>query len=438
MSDFWLTVAWFVTVFLFLLSAFFSSSETAIMSVNRLRLKAMVDEGDRRAISVDRLLQNSGRLLSGILLGNNFANVMLASLATAIAVPIWGEMAPLYVSPILTILLLIFAEIVPKTLAAKKSLQLARFTAGPLEIFIRLTAPMIALTTRLANIIISPFVHREDGDEDEAVKPEDLVTIANVGREAGTLGPMTQNILHGAYEFSVATVVDVMVPRHEMISMSIDDGIEGFEELVRKKGHTRIPVYRENEEDIVGILHAKDLLHRPGSPGRIRDIQDILRPAVFVPEQTRLGRAIRRMQQSKSEMIFVVDEYGGLEGLVTLKDLIEELVGDIEDEHMKGRNRRIDIIRPGCIVADANVTLRYLKRKSDLDLTASSARTLGGLVVGESAGELKAGKVVEWGGVRFTILSMSGRFLGKLRLDTGHAECWPTGRSDGAGVAGKN
>lgn len=417
MSDFWLTAAWFVTVFLFLLSAFFSSSETAIMSVNRLRLKSLVDQGDRKAQSVERLLANSPRLLSGILLGNNFANVMLASLATAIAVPLWGEFAPLYVSPILTVLLLIFAEIVPKTLAARKSMALARVTAAPLEFFIKATAPMISITTKLANLLIQPFVGSDESKTEEAVKPEDLVVIANVGRDAGTLGVMTQNILHGAYEFSVTAVVDVMVPRHEMISMSIDEGIEGFEALVRKKGHTRIPVYRDNDEDIVGILHAKDLLHRPGRPERVRDIEDILRPAVFVPEQTLLGRAIRQMQQSKSEMIFIVDEYGGLEGLVTLKDLVEELIGEIEDEHMKGRNRRIDVVRPGCIVADATVNLRYLKRKTELDLTTSGARTLGGLLVGESPGELGAGREVVWKDMTFTILSMSGRFLNKVRID---------------------
>ncbi|MCB9830929.1 MAG: HlyC/CorC family transporter [Planctomycetes bacterium] len=417
MSDFWLTAAWLVTVFLFLLSAFFSSSETAIMSVNRLRLKSLVDQGDRRASCVDRLLGNSPRLLSGILLGNNFANVMLASLATAIAVPLWGEFAPLYVSPILTVLLLVFAEIVPKTLAAKKPLALARITAPPLEFFIRVTAPMIGVTTRLANILIRPFVGAEEGQGDEAVKPEDLVVIANVGREAGTLGPMTQNILHGAYEFSVTTVLDVMVPRHEMVSMSVEEGLQGFEDLVRKKGHTRIPVYRENDEDIIGILHAKDLLHRPGRPERVRDLEDILRPAVFVPEQTLLGRAIRRMQQSKSEMLFVVDEYGGLEGLVTLKDLVEELIGEIEDEHMKGRNRRIDVVRPGCVVADATISLRYLKRRSGIDLIGSGARTLGGLLVGENPGELAAGRQISWRGFQFTILSMSGRFLGRIRID---------------------
>ena len=305
------------------------------MGVNRLRLRSLAEGGDRSAKIAEHLLQNSGKLLSGILLGNNFANVMLASLSTALAVPLWGQAAVLYVPPILTVLLLVFAEILPKTLAAKKSIWLTRLTARPLALFLRMTGPFIWMTSKAAALMLSPFLAKGGSSDEDAVRPEDLIALAKAGDEAGTLSHVTQNILHGAYEFSVSSVVDVMVPRHEIMAIPLDAGIEGFKELVARIGHTRIPVYRDNKEDVIGILHAKDLLHRPGRPENLSSLEDIMRPAVFIPEQTSLGQAMLSMQDSKSEMVFIVDEYGGLEGLLTLKDLFEELVGEIEDEHNK-------------------------------------------------------------------------------------------------------
>ncbi len=386
------------------------------MGVNRLRLRSLIEKGDRRAGRVDSLLRDPGRLLSGILLGNNFANVMLASLATTLGIELWGPYAAVYVPGILTLLLLVFAEIVPKTLAASRSMWLARLVAPPLDLFIRLTWPLTWLTTRLARMLLAPWTSLE-GRAPASVEPEDLVAMAKVGAETGALEDMTQHILHGAYEFAVSSVRDVMVPRHEMVCLPLSAGVQGFIDKVASVGHTRLPVYGENEEDILGTLHAKDLLHRPGRPEHIESLEDILRPAVFVPESANLGSALRQMQQSKGEMVFVVDEYGGLQGLITLKDLIEELVGEIEDEHEKSRNRRVDVIRPGSLIADATITLRYLKRKSGLDLTACRARTLGGLVVELASNDLRLGKQVEWQGHRLTILAMNGRFLSKVRLD---------------------
>ena len=417
MSEFWLTVAWVGAVFLFLLSGFFSSAETAIMSVSRLRLRDLVDKGDRRAKSVDDLLAAPGQLLSGILLGNNFANVMLASLATALSVPLWGDMAVLYVSPVLTILLLIFAEILPKTLATRRSMWMARMTVIPLAVFIRIASPVIWITSRFANLLLSPFVPVNKDEAADAINLDDLSTMAKVGHEQGSFGPVTHDILHGLREFTGSKVLDVMVPRHEIVSMSVSDGWEGFRKVVEHDGHTRIPVWRDNAEDIIGVLHAKDILLRPGNEEPPEDLTEVLRPALFVPESIGLGPVLRRMQESKSEMVFVVDEYGGLEGLVTMKDLIEELIGDIEDEHDKTRNRRVDAIRPGTIIADATVTLRYLKRNGDLDLTSHGARTIGGMLVGAAPGELKPGTTMKLDGRNYTVLSMSGRFLKKVRID---------------------
>ncbi|MEZ6197250.1 MAG: CNNM domain-containing protein [Planctomycetota bacterium] len=419
MNDLLLALLALFVLLLFAISAFFSGSETALMAVNRLRLRRRADEGDVLARRAHALLEDTGRLLSGILLGNNFVNVLLASLSTAIAAPLFGELAPLYVSPILTILLLIFAEILPKTIAVERPMRIARLAATPIAIFIKVTSPMIAAITAVCSLLMRPFVSKTaDGATPRTVSVEDLITFAQVGREEGSIGEVTHDLLHGLAVFSQERVRLVMVPRHELVSMPLSAGLEGFEALLETCGHTRIPVWNENEEDIIGVLHAKDLLHRGGRERASADLRAILRPANFIPESTTLARALRHMQASTGEMLFVVDEYGGLEGAVTLKDLLEELVGELEDEHDLHSGRRVDIVRPGVFVADARSSLRYIQRKTGIDLNGEhGASTLGGLIVARAQDELRRGLRIEEGDVTFTVLAMNGRFLKKVRVD---------------------
>lgn len=417
MNDLVLAILAGVVFLLFVLSAFFSSSETALMAVNRLRLRRLADQGDAKAKRAQELLSDTGRLLSGILLGNNFVNVLLASLSTAVGTQLFGEYAPLYVSPILTILLLIFAEILPKTIAVERSMQISRFTAGPIAFFIAVSKPLIALIGIICDQLLKPFVRRKGEEAPRSVTAEDLITFAQVGREEGAIGEVTSDLLHGLYAFSQERVRMVMVPRHQMISMPVADGLAGFEALVNASGHTRIPVWGENEEDILGIVHAKDLLHQRRRDSAAEDLRTILRPANFIPESTRLARALRHMQGSAGEILFVVDEYGGLEGMVTLKDLLEELVGEIEDEHDLGSGRRVDPVRPGVFVADGRSSLRYIERKTGVDLMHEGISTLGGLVVDSATEDLRPGLRIERDDVTFTILTMNGRFLKKVRVD---------------------
>lgn len=411
-----MTAAWFAVVALFFLSAFFSCSETAVMGVNPLRLQGLAGDEDQKAKRVARLRDDTSRLLSGILLGNNFVNILLASLATALAQPVWGEMAPLWVSVILTPTVLVFAEIVPKTIAAENSLAVARFVAAPLGAFLRVARPLITLCSKFANGVIRLLPVEEEAEQ-KSVSVEDLLAIASVGRSEGSIEEVTADLLGGLYDFINSSVQDVMVPRTQMISLHVDDGLEGLRENLRKFGHTRMPVWRENEEDIIGMVHAKDLLHRPGRPHAARNLEDLLRPVVYVPETANLGNVLRRMQAAGSEMVLVVDEYGGIEGLVTLKDALEELVGDLEDEH--DDTKRLEVIRPGCAVADAGVTLRYLARRTELDLSALGARTLGGLLVAHAPEGLGTGQSVVIDGTTFTVLEKDGRFVRRVRVDWG-------------------
>ena len=414
MQDLGWLIALALLVLLFLVSAFFSSAETAIMSVNRLRLKRLVDQGDRRASRVDGLLRDTGALLSGILLGNNFANVMLASLATALAVPTFGKMAPVYVSPLLTVALLVFAEIVPKTYAAERSLRLSLRLSGPLQLFLRLVRPITRATSAIARILLKPWMRTEQADE--SVDVRDLAALAKLAHEEGSIETVTHEIVSGLHDFSQSTVRDVMIPRHEIISLSLSDGLDAARSLIQKKRLTRIPVWKTNKEQVVGVLHTKDLLML-APEAKDTAYRALIRSPEFVPESISLPQLLHRMQESRAQILFVVDEYGGLEGLVTLKDVIAELVGDLADEFDVVPHQRVTEIREGSVIADASCSLRHLARKTGIAFGESSDRTVGGVLVAATGGELDPGQIVDVDGKRCTVLAMRGRYLKRIRID---------------------
>ena len=410
----WQTIGWGIVATLFVTSGFFSGSETALMAANRLRLQDLAEKGDRRAIRALALLDDAGSLLSAILLGNNFANILMASLATALATEMFGPAAPIYVSVVLTVTVLIFAEIIPKTFAAGRSLTMSLVVSSPLYFFLRVTSPIVRGISTFAQLLLRPLMKSGSGESDVAAS--DIVAVAEAAHEAGAIEGMTREMVRGVYDFTTAQVRDVMVNRRKIESVAKEEGIDGVKELVKRRGHTRIPIWGANEEDILGIVHAKDLLQRAGTPEPM-SIDEILRPALFLPESTPLTTALRRIQASKSPMAFVVDEYGGLEGLATIEDILEELVGDITDEHDTETGRRVNVIREGTVIADANVSLGYLRRKTDIMFKDVRSRTLSGLLVEEAAKDLRPGTSVEVDGKRLTVLATDGRFLKKVRID---------------------
>lgn len=414
MDEAWQILAVAFLAILFLLSAFFSSAETAIMSVNRLRLKAMMDSGDKRAARVDRLLRDTGGLLSGILLGNNFANVLLASLATALAVPKLGPMAPVYVSPVLTVALLIFAEILPKTYAAERSLPLSLRLSGPLNMFLRVVRPITRTTSTLARLLLRPWLGTERVSS--TIDVRDLAALAKLAHEEGSIETVTHEIVSGLHDFSQSNVRDVMVPRHEIISIPINSGIRGARETVRSQRLTRIPIWESSKEQPVGVLHTKDLLMLADDAGD-KEFRALIRKPEFVPESIGLPKLLHRMQDSRSQLLFVVDEWGGLEGLVTLKDVIAELVGDLADEFDLNTDQRLTEIRPGTVIVEASCSLRHLARKSGITFEENLNRTIGGILVDAASGILEPGQVVEVEGKRCTVLAMRGRFLKRIRID---------------------
>lgn len=318
------------------LSVFFSAAETAFMAVNRIRLKYQADAGDAKAATIKKILDNPDRLLGVILLGVTVAEIASAGLLTYLITLYVGEgraQAFSFIGSILfSLVILIFCELSPKIIAAGRPEQTARALLVPVQICITFLSPFAALAAWAANSIVrmvglhstsSPFAHSLSEDEIKAM-------IAGSSEESVT--GEKKEMLHNIFEIGATQIREIMIPRIEVTAIEITDPIQKIMDIVNKTNYSRIPVYRGNFDNPAGILNVKDLLLHIGEPETI-NLQVLLRPVHFVPDTARLDIVLRQMQSMHLHMAIVVDEYGGVEGIVTLEDLLEEIVGEIRDEH---------------------------------------------------------------------------------------------------------
>ena len=322
--------------FFLLLSFFFSGAETALMTVNRLKLKYQAEAGDMEAQTIKTIVANPDRLLGVILLGNNVANIAAATLVTYVIstyVPRdHVEMASLLASAILTVTVLIFCELTPKLIAATRAEEVSRRILWPVRLSIWVLSPLARLAAWCANTIVrlfglapdtSPFAHALSEEEIRAIIAGS--TTEGITRER-------QEMLHNVFEIGDTQVREIMIPRTDVTAIDINDPLPEVLATIAKNNYSRVPVYRDNFDNILGILYVKDLLQHLHRPGDI-SLQACLRPAHFVPDTARLDHVLRQLQLMHLHMAIVVDEFGGVEGIVTLEDLLEEIVGEIRDEH---------------------------------------------------------------------------------------------------------
>jgi len=400
------------------LSAFFSSSETAFFSLTRLQVKQQSDEGGTAGRRVARLLAKPQRLLLTILVGNTVVNTAAATLATLLAhgLALRSGLPMQLVIPaevvVVTLVLLLVAEVTPKALAFRRNAELARAASLPLHLCQILLWPVVrpVLAMTLA-------VRRRLQDPDRLLfTPDELKALLEVGEEEGHLEADEKELIHSIFEFGETTVREVMVPRIDMICLPHDAGLDEAVELIRREGHSRIPMYRENIDNVVGILFAKDLipfLHQDKAPATL---DQLARLPYFVPEGKKIDELLREFQANRVHMAIVVDEYGGTAGLVTLEDILEEIVGEIQDEfdaEAPPWRRTADdgwVIDSGMLVEDVNALLG-----EELLPTAEEYETLGGFIY-ELAGEVpKAGDTFEHVGWCFTVMTMKRHRIGLVK-----------------------
>jgi Mg2+/Co2+ transporter CorB len=401
------------------ISALFSAAETALTGASRARMHQLEREGDRPARRVNRLLSDQETMIGAVLLGNNLINILASALTTTVmdkAIPGgWGVFAA---TGIMTALVLVFAEVLPKTLAILRSDDVARFLSGPTLVVVKVFGPIIYTIQWIVRRTLGLFGVRMGMEMDVLAAHEEIRGAVEYHHSEGLVEERDRRMLGGVLDLSDMDVAQVMVHR---MSISMVDGDLPPRDLVAQvleNDHTRVPIYRGDPENIVGILHAKDLLHAISEANGnfdALDIGKISREPWFIPETTNLKDQLNAFLKRQNHFALVVDEYGALQGLVTLEDILEEIVGEIEDEHdsaIQGVRRQID----GSVVVDGSVPIRDLNRALDWELPDDQAVTVAGLVIHEAQTIPKIGQTFIFHGHRFEIVKRVRNRITTLRI----------------------
>lgn len=367
---------------LMLFSAFFSSSETGILSLNRYRLKHLANEGHRSARLALRLLETPERLFSVILIGNNLVNIAAATIATLIAqrlLPNNEELAVTLSTVLLTLVLLIFAEVTPKTLAQRHPEKISFPASYVLRVLSTVFAPAVWLVNAFVRAIFWLLRVGTRHSSDEALSSEELKTIVN--ESASTLPEQRHSMLLGILELDNVTVDDIMVPRNEVVGIDLENDVDSLAEAIRSTEYTRFPLYKGELDKVIGILHIRDAAEflYADKPSKVM-LTKAAKDPYFVPEGTPLHTQLINFQSQQLRMAFVVDEYGDIQGLVTLEDLLEEIVGEFTTD-LTNSTKEIHPQRDGTFVIDGSATIRDINRALEWSLPTDGPKTLNGLIL---------------------------------------------------------
>jgi len=368
-----------VLVVLLLLSAFFSGSETALLGADWLKMRYLARKGDRRARIYQRLMERRDLLLGTILVGNNLVNIAAAAIATALALATFGERGIALATGAMTLLLLVFGEIAPKTFASQRAEPLALTVAPVFALLGRLMYPAVVAVTFLSNGLLRLFGARPEATPRQSLSEDEIRTLIAEGGATGAVGESKRRMLHGIFQMGRQTVREVMVPRTRVRALEVTTPMSEAVESFVGTGYTRLPVFRENLDEIVGIAHARDALAILGK-GAGGSLASIAREPFFVPESKDLESMLLEFQTKRTHIAVVVDEYGGVEGIVTLEDVLEEIVGEIRDEH-DVEGEAIRFLPGGEVLVHGGVSLRDVNGRLKLRLATDTDVTLGGFVM---------------------------------------------------------
>jgi len=371
-----------ILALLIILSALFSSSETSMMALNRYRLKHQVKSGHKGAKLAQKLLESPDRLLGVILLGNNFVNIFASSIATIIAMKLIGEAGIALAAGLLTMVVLVFAEVAPKTLAALYPEKIAYPAAYVLTPLLKILSPVVWLVNFFANGLLKLFgVNIKNVEDAHALTHEELQTL--IDEATSQLPEQYRSMLSSVLELENVTVEDVMIPKQDIYAVNVDQPIEQILKAIQKSPYTRVPLYRGSlDEDLVGMLNlrrALPVLMR--AEVTLKDIIKMTRPAYYIPETTSLNVQLGKFNEQKRRMALIVDEYGDLQGLLTMEDLLEEIVGKLStDAKSKPENDAVALHEDGSMTIDASEFIRDLNKEFNLTLPTEGPKTLNGLI----------------------------------------------------------
>jgi Mg2+/Co2+ transporter CorB len=422
---FWITVA--VIVVLIMMSAFFSGSETALTASSRGKLRAQADKGSRGAEVALRVIDDSEHMIGAILLGNNVVNILSASLATALLTRLFGDSGVALATLGMTALVLIFGEVMPKTISILNPEPIAIRVAPVVRVVVVVLSPVVTVVRAIVRGLLRLVGVRTSPDANILAVREEIAGALQIGHAEGVVEKEDRDRILGALDLGLRTVDEIM--RHRAAIEMIDARLPVPEilRLVLDSPHTRHPLYKDDPENIVGILHAKDLLRAMQrmltGDGRIDpeelaafDILDVAMPPYFIPDTTALDDQMRTFLKRKSHFALVVDEYGALQGLITLEDILEEIVGEIADEFDLPTDAPVAVTSDGAYLVPGLMTIRDLNRQHDWTLPDDEANTIAGLVIHEAQTIPAAGQVFSFHGFRFEVIEKQDNRIATLKI----------------------
>src|SRR5579871_665846 len=412
----WLTFS--IMVALLGMSAFFAASETALTGASRASMLRLSKQGVSEADVVSRLFEMRERLIGALLLGNNICNIGASALATGIFTEWFGDVGVLYATGVMTVLVVIFAEVLPKTIAFNAPDRIALAVARPMRLTILVLGPLLTVIETVVRVLMRLLGIAVGANQPILSPSERLRGAVDLLHHEGKVEKLDRDMFGGLLDLRELQVSDVMVHRTEMVTINADLPPEDLVREVIASEYTRIPLWRDKPENIIGILHAKDLLRAirtsEGDMSRI-DASSIALPPWFVPEMRSVSEQLKAFRRRKTHFALVVDEYGEVEGMVTLEDILEEIVGDISDEQdvvVAGVRAQPD----GSVVVDGSVPIRDLNRAMDWDLPDEEATTVAGLVIHEARSIPERGQSFTFHGFRFRVLRRERNRITALRI----------------------
>jgi len=414
--DLWLAVL--IVLACILLSAFFAGSETALTAASRARMHALEKAGDKRAATVNRLLQSRDRLIGAMLLGNTLVNIGSSAFTTAMMVGLFGEAGAIYATFLMTVLLLVFAEVMPKTVAVNFPDRMSLIVAPGVAFFVAIFVPLLLAVEGIVRLFLRLFGLRIGEHQSMLSGHEELKSAVDLLHKEGGVARSDRDMFGGLLDLRELTVADVMVHRTKMRIINADLPPMELVREVLASPYTRLPLWRDKPDDIVGIVHAKDLLRAldaAGGDAQKIQVDAIAFDAWFVPDTTTLQDQLQAFLKRKTHFAIVVDEYGEVMGLITLEDILEEIVGDIKDEHdvaVQGLRVQAD----GSVTVDGSVPIRDFNRVMGWELPDEEATTVAGLVIHEARAIPEAGQVFTFHRARFEVLRKTRNRITLLKI----------------------
>lgn len=393
-------------IVLILLSGFFSGSETALIAASRARIHRLAQAGQKRARIVEALIENRERLLGGILLGNNLVNILASALATSVMITFFGDEGVFYATLLMTALVLIFAEVLPKTYAIANPDRVALRVGPVIGLFVRLFAPVVAAVQMIVRATLRLFGVDVSKDTDVLSADEEIRDTIDLQASEGNLQKVRRDMLGSILDLDDVLIDEIMVHRKEMAMIDADLTTDAILLEAAKSPFTRLPLWRGQTDNIIGVLHSKDVLRavkRAELDGAGIDIERIMSEPRFVPETTTLREQLNHFLAWRTHLALVVDEYGALMGMVTLEDILEEIVGEIADE-FDYEAEGIRVEEDGTVIADGSATIRDINRRMDWGLPDDDAATIAGLVIHEAESIPIVGQTFAYFGFSFEIL----------------------------------